>query len=120
MIEVLAALAVVVIVLLGLVGGVTYSVRNASFARDQALATQYAQELMEEVREKRDDNPEAFFADVDGQCDLGPVAEGIFYKKRECTLDLATNTVRVLVTVAFPEENGPHGSRLETALTNWK
>lgn len=120
MIEVLAALAVVIIVLVGLVGGVTYSVRNASFARDQSLATQSAQKLIEEAREKRDDDPEGFFADVDGQCDLSLVKEGIFYKKRECTFDFVTNAVTVVVTVAFPEEAGPHGSKLETTLTNWK
>lgn len=54
LVEVLAALAIAVLVILALVKAVTVAVRNASFARNQALATKYAEEGMEWIRSQRD------------------------------------------------------------------
>jgi type II secretory pathway pseudopilin PulG len=54
MIEILVAIAVVVLVLVAVVSRVVESVANATFARNQLLATRFAQEGIEWTRSQRD------------------------------------------------------------------
>ena len=56
LVEVMAALAVLVIVILALTRVVITSIRNTNFAKDRALATKYAQEAMETVRRHHEEN----------------------------------------------------------------
>lgn len=117
LIEVVAALAVMTIVLLSLVALTTYAVRNASFARDQSLATQYAQEEIDKIRQSRDADPVGFF---DGSCSRGPEAVGeIFARQITCEL-VETEKMKVVVTVSWLDAKGTHQSELTTYLTKWK
>ncbi|MCH7641076.1 hypothetical protein IID22_02695 [Patescibacteria group bacterium] len=52
--EVLFAIAISALILVGVVTVVADSIRNASFARNQALATRYVQEVSEWLRAERD------------------------------------------------------------------
>lgn len=54
--EVVFALAVAALVLVGMVSIAATSVRNSSFARNNALATRYVQETSEWLREQRDNS----------------------------------------------------------------
>ena len=56
LVEMVVAIAVLIVVILALLSITTTSIRNASFSRDQVLATKYAQEAMEKVRSWRDQN----------------------------------------------------------------
>jgi Tfp pilus assembly protein PilV len=117
LIEILVALAIVVIVILALVGVTTVSIRNATFAKNRALATKYAQEWMEETRKERDENINFFDSDCVFQTD-NPGLSGIFSRVRTCGLDGDTMTVKV--TVSWSEGGVSHKSELVTHLTNWK
>jgi type II secretory pathway pseudopilin PulG len=117
LVEVVAALGVVGIVLLGLMALATYSLRNINFARNQALATQYAQEGMEMIRQSRDNSPSAFFAS-DCSRDSETVGSN-FIREINCEL-LAENKMKVTVRVVWSDAQGSHDSELITYLTKWK
>jgi len=121
LLEVVIALAVVGLVIMALIRVTVISVRNAAFARNQVLATKYAQEWLEEARNWRDQqDPEVFF--VDGSCNAGPEAVDIFTRTRTCSLSVEGDkkTMTVVVEVSWTDAVGDHQSRLETRLTNWR
>lgn len=120
LIEMMVVLAVVVIVILALVQITTVSIRNATFAKNRALATKYAQEWMEEARKLRDEQADNVFF-VDGSCTITPPQSvGIFTKERVCSYDAGEEVMTAVVTVEWTDGSGTHQSRLETHLTNWK
>ena len=118
LIEVVAGLAVMMIVVLSLVSVTTVSVRNAGFSRNQMLATKYAQEWIEEARNLRNTQTEAVFF-LGGSCDKDENGE-VFTRERVCSLSSDGKTIEVVVTVSWADDNGPHESRLTTELTNWQ
>lgn len=117
LIEILAALAVVIIVILALVAVTTVSIRNATFAKNQSLATKYAQELIEEARELRNSDKDAFFANP-ASCDKTDVSISPFTIERVCTKE-GTDKMRVEATVSWTDAKGEHQSQLTTFLTKW-
>lgn len=125
LVEMLVAVTVVVIVVLGLVLATTVSLRNARFSKDQALASKYAQEWIEEARVLKETQPNVFFADT-SLCNRSPTAVGgIFTRSRVCTLstvpgDSTKKIMRVVVSVQWTDAKGTHKSELTTDLTNWK
>lgn len=121
LIEIMVALAVMVIVILALVQVTTISIRNATFAKNRALATKYTQEWIEEARKSRDEDLDNFFViDFCDSWDNDPNGKEIFDRDRDCTLDVGGEIMTVEVTVSWTDAVGPHESRLETHLTNWK
>lgn len=125
LIEVIAGLAVMMIVILSLVTVTTVSVRNASFSRNQMLATKYAQEWIEAARNARNTQTEAVFF-LGGSCDDSDMV-GTFIRSRTCSLseDLTDptkpkRTITVVVTVSWSDDKGAHESKLTTELTNWQ
>lgn len=60
--EVVIALAVISLLLVGLINVTTISVRNSSFSRNNTLANRYAQEAVEWFRGERDFNWVTFLA----------------------------------------------------------
>lgn len=62
LIEIVLALSVVVAVITGITFAITSSLTNATFTKNQNLATQYAQQGMEVVRRIRDKSWAAFFS----------------------------------------------------------
>ncbi len=117
LVEVIAALTVVAIIVFVLVKASTTSIRNATFARNWTLATKYAQELIEEARKLRDNQPEKFFSDINF-CNKNE-SVGIFTSTRICSLS-SSNTMNVVVLVSWEDSLGVHESKLETILTSWK
>ncbi|MCJ7792877.1 MAG: hypothetical protein MUP45_02780 [Candidatus Marinimicrobia bacterium] len=115
LIEVLTALAIAVLVIVALVAGVTYAVRNLTYAKNQALATQYAQEGLEAARRMRDEDPETFFQD--GFCNADDPL-GIFHRTRSCVYDSGNDWMDVTVVVSWNAEENM--TTLETRLTNWR
>jgi Tfp pilus assembly protein PilV len=120
LIETLAALAVVIIAILGLVVATTVAIRNASFSRNQTLATKYAQAWIEEARKLRDRQAESNFF-TNGSCNASDVT-GVFTRTRTCSLasDGKKKTMTVVVTVSWTDARGTYQSKLETRLTNWR
>lgn len=120
LIEVIAGLAVMMIVILSLVTVTTVSVRNASFSRNQMLATKYAQEWLEEARNLRNTLPEStFFVGGTPPCENNDVV-GTFTRIRNCNISGDGKTMTVVVTVYWDDDKGRHESKLTTELTNWQ
>jgi len=116
LLEMLIALAVMVLVILALVVVTTISVRNADFSRRQILATQYAQASIEEARSLRETQPkDTFFSS--GSC-TGTDLVSTFSRTRTCTFD-GDKTMTVAVVVTWTDAKGDHQSQLTTRLTKW-
>lgn len=126
LVEMLLAISVIIIVILALIGITTASVRNASFARNQALATKYAEEGVEKVRVYRDSSTWATFV---ANCETGASLAALpspFSRIVDCyALDLTNcsqdkDTCEVRVTVSWADSSGDHQSELKTQFTSWR
>jgi len=121
LIELVAALTIIMIVLLALAGAGLMSIRNSDLAKNKALATKYAQEGMEKVRAYRDQNGWTVFS---GACDtLGtslalPALPAPLTRAITCDDTIATK-LKVIVTVSWIDsKNISHNSQLVTYFTN--
>jgi len=124
LVEVLFAIAVASSVLIGLTRATTVALRNARFAKNQALATEYAQETMEKMRAKRDQTDWSSFK---GDCVPSslPSLSGFTRDIRcDCYVDDAPrdcsdadiNKVKTTVTVSW----NSHQAELVSFLTKWQ
>ena len=128
LLEVMVSLGVTTLVLTSLVSAVVVSIRNARFAKNQSLATKYAQEGIEKVRIYRDQNAWSDFITVgvtEANCgDEGLVGFSVpssFNAVIDCVEDLLIpEKVQVTVTVSWTEAGRTHQSQLTTYLTEWE
>jgi len=124
LIEVIAALAVMVLVILALIIVTTISIRNATFAKNQTLATKFAQEGIEEVRAYRDQNSwDVFWLTTIGTPEETTEINDIFtktikYENKETSFD-ANDRAEVTVTVSWTDAQEDHQSVLKTYLSPW-
>ncbi|MCS7092483.1 MAG: type II secretion system GspH family protein [Patescibacteria group bacterium] len=135
--EVIVALALIGIVLTGIVALSVASIRNASFAKNNAQANRYAQEAIEWIRRQRDANWDQFlnnFAPLDnqtfnyclsdfleislttGNCTF--ISGTIF--TRELRVQRSGSTVDLTVTVSWTDSQGRRQVVNQTRLTNWR
>ena len=132
LIEVLTALAVVLLVIVALIRATTTSMKGSDFSKSQALATRYGQEAIEWIRAERDkswDNladgtyclKSSPIESWPGQGDCGDedYLEGTKFK-RQATLTKDGEKVKVDVIVSWQDSSGEHQSKLTTYLTNWR
>ena len=129
LIEVMVAILVIVLVVLGLVSVTTVAMRNASFSRNQTLATKYAQEGIERVRIYRG---EVDWSDFTNACDSGIAglvgiddltSSTVFERTVTCIpdpTDADEYTMDVEVSVSWQSAKGTHQSQLSTKLTRWQ
>lgn len=138
LIEVVAAMAIAVLIITGLVFTAGEAIKNAQFSKNQALATKYAEEGMDWVRSQRDRATvwADFFAHVpstvntsntfclnslswtSGSCGASYTLGNLF--KREAILtNRAADKVEVQITVAWIDSSGSHQSQLTSFLSNW-
>jgi len=120
LVEMIIAIGIVLIIIVALVAVTTISVRNASFSRNQSLATKYAQETIEKVRAYREQNSWEDF-----QTNCSNVISGIslpspfsFYSGTGCTC--GSDSCDVKVIVSWTDNKGTHKSELTTRLTKWR
>jgi len=132
LVEVLVALGISVLVILALAHVTTIAIKNATFSRNQAQATKYAQEAMEWLRSERDKKWIDFAnrADVDGRtycfnslawtngsCSTFGL-EGSF--KREAVLTKESDEqIKADVTVSWQDGEQIHKSKLSSYFTKW-
>jgi Tfp pilus assembly protein PilV len=134
--EVVFALGVIGIVMVGIVALATTSIRNASFSRNQSVATRYMQEGVEWLREQRDLDWDTFRSyagntwclngsplaswGAAGGCGGGTISGTIF--TREVALSQISVTPPIIeadVTVVWQDAQGLHDARTVTRLTSW-
>jgi len=118
LVEILLAVAAAGLVLIGLIRVVTISLRNAQFAKNQALATRYAQETMEIIRAYRDQNSWSVFSQ-ESNCE-NPSGLSSLPSIFNRSIDCSVNGDRVTVTVTVSWNNNKHKSELISYFTKWK
>ena len=121
LIEMTGAIAILGIIILALIGVATISVRNASFSRNQVLATKYAQEAIEKVRAYREQNTWDNFKDncsnfIRGMTLVSPFS--LDDSETNCTC--GSDSCDVKIVVSWTDAEGVHKSELTTRLTKWK
>jgi hypothetical protein len=145
--EVIIALGVCALVLVGAISLSTSSVRNSSFARNNAQATKYAQEGVEWLREERDEGWDEFrqnhtrtnLGSLSWNATSCDIANTIFCRRivsytcqffqagpppvgpvaRNCG-DATTNLIDVTIEVTWTDGQGDHNVRSATTLSRWK
>lgn len=141
MIEILVAVAVMVLVLVAIVSRVVDAVSNANYARNQLLATRFAQEGVEWARSQRDQLGWAAFENLvssdptycvsDINVNLGsPVSCGpgdeitgtVFLREVSFDYNLGGGVgpyADINVVVSWDDRVGTHQSDLNTRLSKW-
>ncbi len=134
LIEVLVALGLIGVVATALAGLVVISMGNTGYSKDQNLATQYSQEGIEIVRQKRDSDYPTFRTFSGNYClnggssvldpDCTTANVGNFLRKVMITQDgCASNVAKVMVTVSWRDSKCPatnifcHTSRIMSCLS---
>lgn len=136
LIELLAALAIAVVVIVAIIALSTKALSNINFARTQSEANRYANELMEWLRSQRDESWSTFASKtgarcfpsspisswpLSGVCSSGNVISGTqLLRSAVLTLDAGTNTMTVAITVSWIDDKGTHSTNLNTKLTQWR
>lgn len=145
MFELMIAVLITSITLVGLIGLVSTSVTNNTISEDRTGASKYTAEASEWIRKQRDDNWTAFSslasstgntycldylpADVSsltgGHCVTGSyIANTIYIREATFKIDTAVNgqptVIEVIVVTSWNDSQGYHESRLSTYLSNWK
>jgi type II secretory pathway pseudopilin PulG len=133
LVEVVLALAVILIIVVALVRVVTISIKNAEFAKNQALATRFAQDAIEKIRFYRESNSWGEFVTAcnNGTIDLGtPPPNFGLSPDMECYRPVppepyppcapVENVCEVKITVPWAQGSLTHVSELTTRLTNWE
>ena len=142
--ETVVAVGIISLILVAVVSLATSSVRDSSFARNDALATKYAQEGVEWLREQRDASWSTFVANTANTC-LGTLVWGagctitgtIFQRSisfncleydsgpppttmgLSCS-DPQVNMVDTIVEVGWTDSQGTHNVRSVSTLTKWR
>lgn len=132
--EVVFATAVMVLIMVGIVSLASNSISDAIFSRNQTLATKYAQEAMEWVRGRRDENWDDFYLratsgtfcintlswGTPGRCGSDTYINETNLT-REMTLRLVDESeVEVEVTVFWTNSKGTHEVKSITRFTDWR
>lgn len=145
--EVVIALAVISVVMVGLINVTTISIRNTSFSRNNTLATRYAQEAMEWLRGQRDaswntfvgfgttatycldtlswGNPNACGATelISGTSFTRSVALTCFRNSGTVAVacnNVAADTLQATVSVVWTDAQGSHTVSTPIQFTNWR
>src|SRR3990167_5086879 len=128
MFEVIFAIAIAALILVGVTSLAATSVRNSSFSKSNALATKYAQEAVEWLRQERDTNWSQFSARASGSTiSLGTIGtwggsciiSGTEFCRKVTLSGIATDTIEATVEVSWSDNQVSHESRNITRFTNW-
>ena len=134
LIELLMALGAGVLIVMAIVGGVVMAGKNSQFAKNQNLATRYAQGGVELIRSQRDKlGWSAFYTNyndqpqcLDGTGNFTPMSIScakiaILFTRAATFVDDGTGlNLTVTVTVSCQDSSGTHQSNQTTVLTSWE
>lgn len=134
--ELIIALAVSVIIITGILRVVTISIQNANFAKSQVEATRLSQELLEWLRQERDDA----WGNVAGRtgtwcfnretidwsqgkrssCLAQDTVPGTIFRRQAQISSVSDTQLNIVVSVSWDDATGLHDSRLDTVFTDWR
>lgn len=135
--EVVVALAVSALVIVALVSLVSSSIRNATFSKNKASATNYTQEATEWLRGQRDENVSDFIDktltsswclnnldwNAPGACPSQAVISGTIFKRQA---GFTTNVlggkeiVEATIIVSWEDAQGTHAVESITNFSDWR
>lgn len=129
--EVVFAVGVMAIVLVGVISLAAKSVRTSTFSNSNAIATKYAQEAIEWLRKQRDDgwsnlssrigttclssNPLSTWGGS-GSC---PITGDTYFNRRVILTSISASSIDAAVEVSWSDSSGTHTVRSVTKFTNW-
>lgn len=130
-IEVIVALGITLLMVMGLVVGTTASIRTSETGRQRSLAIKYTQEALEMTRQLRDANWSAFQAksglwclDKAGawtQVEPCPVnIDSTFRREVNFTWNGTNARMEVTASTYWNDGNTTHKSEIETYFTQWQ
>lgn len=139
LLEVLVALGVGIFILTAMTSAILGSLANAQFSKNQNLATLYAQQGMEIVRDIRNTDWSNFYntytsaspttfclpkggtSPNSGSCLPADYIDGFFKREIKFARDALDpiNKIQVTATVSFTDSKGEHKSELVSVFTNW-
>lgn len=118
LVEMVIAIGLVALVLVGLVAGTTASLKSARLSKERNQATEYAQAEIENARRVRDTEPETFFSTTGV---TGPVTTGTApVYSVTTTKTLIGNQMEVLVEVTWNDAGNDYNVTQTTYLTKWQ
>lgn len=136
LIEVLTALAVVLLVIIALIRATTTSMKGSDFAKTQSSATSYGQEAIEWIRAERDKNWDNIADKVTpgkiclnaldwtatAPCNEDSIPLAGKFQRQVILSSVGTEgkQIKVEVTVSWQDSSGEHQSVLTTYLSNWR
>jgi len=138
--EVLFAIAISGIILVGVVSLATNSVRNTTYSKNKTNADLYIQGAVNWLRQQRDLNWNDFVTHASsggttwclidlvwsassGGCGVNDYVTGSTYIKRELTLtitDAVGANIQALVIVSWTDGQGMHEERVVTNFVDWR
>lgn len=134
--EVVFAIAIAAIIMIGVVSIATVSVRNTDFARNNSLATRCVQEASEWLRGQRDEDWASFQSKANGtkyclqDVETTGLTTGSCSKingtifTRQVTLNTVdppnNNNVEATISVEWSDAQGLHVVKSVARYTNWK
>ncbi|MCL4382995.1 hypothetical protein M1545_04375 [Patescibacteria group bacterium] len=118
LIEVVATMAIAVLIITGLVFTVGEAIKNVQFSKNQALATKYAEEGMEKTRAFRDQNTWSNFKTSCPTYNPGAVPVP-FTRTINCLDEGDAEKRKITITVSWLDSSGSHQSQLTSFLSNW-
>lgn len=116
-IEVVVALSLVVLIIVGLVKVSVSSINNTAFARDQRAATKYAQEGIENARQCKEENEVAFW---NKSCPELAAPTNTKFTRQITYTQIEEGKMQVDAVVNWTDGRGQHESNLTTYLTKWE
>jgi Tfp pilus assembly protein PilV len=123
LIEVLLAVAVLIIFLVSMVSVVTHSIANSEFAKNKSLASKYVEEGLEKARAARDQSVDwqTFRTTYNGDVTISPAPPSPFVRTATFTDDELDpdNKKRIVVKVTWTDAKGDHVTQGITYLTRW-
>ncbi len=135
--EVVMALAVATIIVVGIVALSATSIKNANYSRDKTLASKYSEEAIEWLRGERDTNFTTFVARIGtwcfpslswssaivGVCSSGDVIPNTIFKREITLLSSLVSGKTVIeasVKVYWEDSRAVHEVNTVTSFTDWR
>lgn len=126
LIESVVTLGVVMLLITGLVVGMTSSLQNAQASKARTVAVQYAQDALEIVRQQRDNNWTTFAQKgTSGGTEYCMGDDGVLTSTGSCSRKVTftlidSKQMDVAVSVSWTEGSGTKNVSLKTTYTKWK
>ena len=130
--EILLAIGVIALVLVGLTKTTTMALRNAQFAKNKSSATKYGQETLEAIRAYRDQNNWDTFKTSSNCSPAFPALSAPFDNPRSVVCNCyesgnpnpvvctGADVDKVEITVIISWDSGDHEVELATFLSKWE